>query len=140
SLRVDNLFEDDLLLVMAPDHKLANKKSVRPQELAGENVIIYPPRNESTFLNKVIFPAGVRPGAVLEVTLTEAILELASAGMGIGLLARWAAAPWVKSHRIAARPLANGGYRRQWRAVTMAKDRKSTRLNSSHRTISYAVF
>src|SRR5438270_4682286 len=40
TLRVDNLFEDDLLVVMAPDHKLANKRSVRPQELAGENLII----------------------------------------------------------------------------------------------------
>jgi LysR family transcriptional regulator, regulator for metE and metH len=68
----------------------------------------------------VIFPAGVRPGAVLEVTLTEAILELASAGMGIGFIARWAAAPYVKNHRLAARPLANGGYRRSWRAVTVA--------------------
>lgn len=120
SLRADELFEDDLLLVMAPDHKLARKKSIRPQELAGENVLIYPPRNESTMLNRVIYPAGVRPGAVLEVTLTEAILELASAGMGIGLLARWAAMPWVKNHRIAARPLANGGYHRHWRAVTLA--------------------
>lgn len=120
AFRVDDLFHDDLLLVMASDHRLASKKSVRPQELAGENVIIYPPRNESTFLNKVIFPAGVRPGAVLEVTLTEAILELASAGMGIGFIARWAAAPYVKNRRIAARPLANGGYRRHWRAVTMA--------------------
>jgi LysR family transcriptional regulator, regulator for metE and metH len=120
SLRVDDLFHDDLLLVMAPDHKLASKKSVRPQELAGENVIIYPPRNESTFLNKVIFPAGVRPGAVLEVTLTEAILELASAGMGIGFIARWAAAPYVRNRRLAARPLANGGFQRTWRAVTIA--------------------
>ena len=120
ALRVESLFEDDLLLVMAPDHKLARKKSIRPQELAGENVLIYPPRNESTMLNHVIYPAGIRPGGVLEVTLTEAILELASAGMGIGLLARWAAMPWVKNHRVAARPLANGGYRRQWRAVTMA--------------------
>jgi LysR family transcriptional regulator for metE and metH len=120
SLRVDSLFEDDLLLVMAPDHRLARKKSIRPQELAGEHVLIYPPRNESTMLNRVIYPAGVRPGAVLEVSLTEAILELAGAGMGIGLLARWAAMPWVRNHRVAARPLANGGFRRHWKAVTMA--------------------
>ena len=120
TLRVDDLFEDDLLVVMAPDHHLAKKKSIRAQELAGESVIIYPPRNESTLLNKVIFAAGVRPGAVLEVTLTEAILELASAGMGVGFIARWAVAPWVKNRRIAARPLANGGYRRVWKAVTVA--------------------
>jgi len=83
-------------------------------------VLIYPPRNESTMLNNVIYPAGVTPGAVLEVSLTEAILELAGAGMGIGLLARWAAAPRVKSGHIAARPLANGGYHRTWKAVTLA--------------------
>src|SRR5437660_1851753 len=57
ALHVEDLFEDDLLVVMAPDHKLARKKSVSPQELAGENVIIYPPRNESTLLNHVMFPA-----------------------------------------------------------------------------------
>src|SRR4051812_24547719 len=63
ALRAEDLFEDDLLLVMAPDHELAKKKSIRPQELAGESVLIYPPRNESTLLNRVIYPAGVRPGA-----------------------------------------------------------------------------
>ena len=40
--------------------------------------------------------------------------------MGIGFIARWAVAPWVKNRRIAARPLANGGYRRVWKAVTVA--------------------
>jgi LysR family transcriptional regulator, regulator for metE and metH len=119
-LHAEPLFEDDLVLVMAPEHRLAKNKTVRPQELAGETVLIYPPRKESTMLNNVIYPAGVTPGAVLEVSLTEAILELAGAGMGIGLLARWAAAPRVKSGHIAARPLANGGYHRTWKAVTLA--------------------
>src|SRR5207248_10682950 len=35
---------------------------------------------------------------------------------------------------------ANAGLGRRIRADLVARDRKSTRLNSSHRTISYAVF
>jgi LysR family transcriptional regulator for metE and metH len=123
-LRVDELFEDDLVLVMSSDHRLARKRSVRAEDLAGETMLIYPPRKESTLLNRVLHPAGIVPAAVLEVALTEAILEFASAGMGIGLLARWAAEPWVKTGCIAARPLSNGGYRRNWKAVTLAASQR----------------
>src|SRR3712207_9065388 len=40
-------------------------------------------------------------------------------------------------HRLVARPRARG---RGQRALLRARDRKSTRLNSSHANISYAVF
>src|SRR5438045_6568746 len=52
------------------------------------------------------------------------------------LLARRAAEP----ERIADRPLPGGGSPRPPRLVSGPRDRKSTRLNSSHLGISYAVF
>src|SRR5207248_11770062 len=45
--------------------------------------------------------------------------------------------PWFETHRLRDAPHREGGEEHR---ASDASDRKSTRLNSSHRTISYAVF
>jgi LysR family transcriptional regulator for metE and metH len=119
SLRSTPMFEDELVLVMAPGHRLAASSHVQPRDLADETVLIYPPREESTLLRKILQPAGVEPQRVLEVPLTEAIIEMAAAGTGIGFLARWAVAPQVETGRVVVRPVSSRGFRRQWHAVTL---------------------
>ena len=119
SLRVMPMFEDELVLVMSPKHRLASVSLVRPRDLATETILIYPPREESTLINKLLKPAGVEAQRVIEVPLTEAIVELAGAGTGIGFLARWAVAPAIEAGKVAIRPLGGRGFRRQWYAVTL---------------------
>jgi DNA-binding transcriptional LysR family regulator len=60
--------------------------------------------------------------------LTEAIIELAAAGTGIGFLARWAVAPQLDAGRVVARPLSTRGFRRQWCAVTLRNQPKTPYL------------
>jgi LysR family transcriptional regulator, regulator for metE and metH len=121
ALRLTPMFEDELVLVMAPEHRLASCDHVQPRELAGETVVIYPPREESTLLRRVLQPAGVEPQRIIEAPLTEAIIEMAAAGTGIGFLARWAVAPHVEAGRVVVRPVCSRGFRRQWYAVTLKK-------------------
>src|ERR1700736_1767623 len=119
SLRTTPMFEDELVLVMSPKHRLAAASQVRPKDMAAETALIYPPREQSTLINKVLKPAGVEPQRVVEVPLTEAIIEMAGAATGIGFLARWAVAPYVEAGKVAIRPLSGRGFRRQWHAVTL---------------------
>jgi LysR family transcriptional regulator for metE and metH len=119
SVRVTPMFEDELVFAMSPRHRLASASAVRPKDLETETVLIYPPREESTLINKILKPAGVEAQRVIEVPLTEAIVELAAAGTGIGFLARWAVAPSVEAGKVAIRPLSGRGFRRQWYAVTL---------------------
>jgi len=119
SLQVTPMFEDELVLVMSPKHRLAGASQVRPKDLETETVLIYPPREESTLINQLLKPAGVETQRVIEVPLTEAIVELAGAGTGIGFLARWAVAPAVEAGKVAIRPMGGRGFRRQWYAVTL---------------------
>ena len=119
SLQVTPMFEDELVLVMSPKHRLAGASQVRPKDLETETVLIYPPREESTLINQLLKPAGVEAQRVIEVPLTEAIVELAGAGTGIGFLARWAVAPAVEAGKVAIRPLGGRGFKRQWFAVTL---------------------
>src|SRR5215467_9722076 len=88
SLQLTPMFEDELFMVMTGDHRLAANSSIHPKDLAQETVLCYPPREESTLLNKVLKPAGFEPQTIIEVPLTEAIVELAAAGTGVALLAR----------------------------------------------------
>jgi len=74
SLQLSLLCEDELLIVMSPDHPLAARRRIQPQDLAGETILIYPPREESTLILKVLEPAGVTPGRIMEIPLTEAIV------------------------------------------------------------------
>jgi LysR family transcriptional regulator for metE and metH len=120
SLRVTPMFEDELVLVVSPKHRpCCSQSSSRPKDLETETVLIYPPREESTLINKLLKPAGVEAQRVIEVPLTEAIVELAAAGTGIGFLARWAVAPAVEAGKVAIRPMGGRGFRRRWHAVTM---------------------
>ena len=119
NLHLSPLGEDEMVLVMSPQHPLAAKRSIKPQDLAKETVLIYPPRAESTLIRKVMEPAGVQPFRVMEIPLTEAILELAAAGTGLAFIAHWAVAPYVESGKVAARPLCDSGFHRQWFAVTL---------------------
>jgi LysR family transcriptional regulator for metE and metH len=118
SLRVTPMFEDELVLVMSPDHRLAEFEIVPPRELEGETVLIYPPKEESTLLG-ILRPAGVEPERILEIPLTEAIVELAGAGTGVAFMPRWAVSPQVDSRRVLVRPLGSKGFLRRWYAVTL---------------------
>lgn len=118
NLRLTPMFEDEMVLVMSPQHRLAAQAQISAKELAGETALVYPPREESTLL-KIIHAAGVEPERVLEIPLTEAIIELAAAGTGVGFLARWAVAPHEEFKKVVTRPLSNRGCKRQWHAVTL---------------------
>lgn len=121
-IRQTTLFEDEMLLVMSPQHPLAKKDHVRPAELAEETILVYPPRAESMLLVQVMQPAGVAPGRVIEIPLTEGLIELAAAGTGIGMLATWAVASDVRSKKVVAKPIGSHGLHRTWYALTLREN------------------
>jgi LysR family transcriptional regulator for metE and metH len=81
-------------------------------------VLLYNLREEeSTFLNNVLRPAGVRPAGLSRVELTEAMIELVKAGMGVSVMARWAVAPHVRAGSVITLPITAGGVKRRWSAM-----------------------
>ncbi len=119
SLLLTPACEDELMVVTGPRHRLASSTHVQPRDLAGETVLCYPPKEESTLLLKVLRPAGVEPDRVLEIPLTESIVDMAEAGLGVAFLARWAITTYLQSGRVVARPLSRSGFRRHWYAATL---------------------
>jgi LysR family transcriptional regulator for metE and metH len=125
NLETSLLCEDELLVVMSPKHPLAARRRLEPEDLAGETILIYPPREESTLLTKILEPAEVAPGRIMEIPLTEAIVEMAAAGAGIAFMACWAVSPHLQSGKLVGRSLGSPGVRRQWYAVTLRNHHKT---------------
>jgi LysR family transcriptional regulator, regulator for metE and metH len=113
------LFQDELVAVMRPDHPLASRPHLRPADFADQHLLIYSTPEENIFMQRLLLPAGIVPAKVTQVQLTEAIVELVKAGLGISVLATWAVAPQVESGALAARPLTRQGLRRQWSAARL---------------------
>ncbi len=113
------LFRDDLVVVMRPNHPLSRKRFVEPEDFSEENLITYAGREESCFCRQVLEPAGVEPKRVWQVQLTEGMIELAKAGLGITVMARWAARPYLKAKELVALPLTREGVFRDWSAATL---------------------
>ncbi len=120
-IRYTLLFEDDVVIVVPPKHRLAAKNCAAPEDFAGENILVYPPGAESTLLTKVLEPAGIQPWKVQEVLLTEVILEMVMGGLGIAALPRWAVGPQLASGALIGVSLQPPGYRWQW-SVAQLRD------------------
>jgi LysR family transcriptional regulator for metE and metH len=122
------LFRDELVAVVAPGHPWTKQRFARAEDFAQEHLLSYSvSRQESTLFRELLTPAGVTPRELSRVELTEAIIELVRAGLGVGVLARWAVAPQVSLGAVETVPITEKGLQREWSAVTLKL--KSTPLH-----------
>ena len=57
-IRYMPLFEDESLIAVPPEHWLASKSYAAPENFATETILLYPPKEDSTLLMKILQPAG----------------------------------------------------------------------------------
>jgi LysR family transcriptional regulator for metE and metH len=114
------LFEDELVLITSPSHRLASRGFVTAADLASEHLFVYSePRDDNPVFRHLLEPARVTPRRVSTVQLTEAIVEMVKAGLGVAGLASWAVSPYIDAGTVAALRLTPDGVRRRWQAVTL---------------------
>jgi LysR family transcriptional regulator, regulator for metE and metH len=119
-LRVRPLFEDEHAAIVAPNHAFASRPFVRPEDFTGERLLLYSGSTEDSFtVQQVLRPAGVQPGRISFVMLTEAILAMVRAGLGISVMQTWAVEPAIRSGEVRAVPISPTGIQRRWSAVTL---------------------
>jgi LysR family transcriptional regulator, regulator for metE and metH len=111
------LFDDELLVLVDPAHRWARRKHVELEELRTETIFLYGPKEHSRVLNDSLIPAGVTASQVKELQLTEAIVAMVRAGLGIGILARWAIQPEIVRGELRGLPVVPERIERSWKAV-----------------------
>jgi LysR family transcriptional regulator for metE and metH len=111
------LFADEIVLVMAASHPLAAKRTLGAADLRTTTLLSpnVSPAAARWFTSHVF---GARPPTKLSfqfLPLTEAILDLARAGMGVAVLSDWIATPHLGRGDLIAKRLTAGPLRRPWR-------------------------
>ena len=115
------LFDDELMLIVAPDHRMARKTHASLKELRAETLLIYGAARQSHVVSRVLTPAGVIPADIKEMHLTEAIIEMVKAGLGVAILARWAVEPHLQNGSLSGLRLGTKGHHRTWHAVMRSR-------------------
>lgn len=112
------LFRDELVLCVAPTHRLADRRSVEAADLADESYLTYNPRPAPGFeFDRFIGPAQTYPRTVTIVQQTNAIAELVAADAGVSILSRWALAPLIDAGRIVEVRCGDEGLPLEWNAL-----------------------
>ncbi|SFF05999.1 LysR family transcriptional regulator, regulator for metE and metH [Chitinophaga sp. CF118] len=112
--RYDVLFDDELMVVTSPQHAFARRKKVKAADISEETLILYSFGN-----NDGPVPGGLlQPKQVMTLPLTEAIIEMVKANMGITVMANWAVKQYTRSKDLAVIPLDTSLRKRRWYACT----------------------
>jgi LysR family transcriptional regulator for metE and metH len=61
----------------------------------------------------------VIPRRVTQIELTEALIEMVRAGIGVAVLAQWAVAPYVQAGKLTTTRFTEPGLRRRWSAALL---------------------
>ena len=122
-VRFDPLFDDELVAVVPPTHPWARRPFVSAEDFGAEHLIMYTTADGTTTVSReVLAPAGVVPERVTRIQLTEAIVQLVGAGLGVSVLSRWALGPAVRSGLVTPVKLTEGGFSRKWFVAVRADD------------------
>ena len=118
SLDVRPLFVDELVAVCPANHQLARHEYLEATDFLADPFITYSVIAETGFEQELLWrPAGCRPSKYIRAGLTDAVIELVRAGMGLSILSRWAVQPYLASGDLVCLPLTKSGLVLQWSAI-----------------------
>lgn len=117
-IRYTPLFDYEMQLAVSPNHPLAARGFVEPQDLAGETLLTYPVcRDRLDIFNRFLDPAGIEPHAVRTAELTVILLQQVASGRGVAALPNWALQEALPKGNLRGLSLGAEG---MWRTLYMA--------------------
>jgi LysR family cyn operon transcriptional activator len=122
ALKVTELFEDELVLVVGRSHRLANRKEARVAEIEQERLILFERgasirRATEQFFERV----NISPRLALESNDTYFIKLMVQHGLGVSLLPSWSVRDEVKAGTLAKLRIAGQRLPRSVAMVSLAR-------------------
>ncbi|MDC9593991.1 HTH-type transcriptional regulator MetR [Xenorhabdus sp. IM139775] len=118
------LFDYEVKLVIAPDHPLANKSDIHPQDLAAETLLIYPvQRQRFDIWRRFLQPAQVTP-TLKTVDNTLLLIQMVAARLGIAALPHWAVETFERQGLVVTQTLGEGLWSRLYAACREGEQRQ----------------
>ncbi|MEQ6165845.1 LysR family transcriptional regulator [Ekhidna sp. MALMAid0563] len=125
------IFRDEVFALVPTGHPWTKRPYVEAKDFEDQNIIIhsYPLESVSLF-SQLLIPEGIKPKKVMQVQVTEAVVELVKAGMGVNVMAKWIVEPYLKDNKLALVPVTKRGMHRTWHAITLKDDKRPQYLEN----------
>ncbi|MGH7777966.1 MAG: LysR family transcriptional regulator [Candidatus Dormibacterales bacterium] len=102
-------YEEELVLVVPPDHPFTRKRALRMADLDGEKMVLFDRTSSYYELTQALFlGAGVTPRLVMELDSIEAAKKMVERRLGVALLPRTAVAREMAQGTLRQLPIADG--------------------------------
>ncbi len=112
------------VLITPPDHPLAKRRSISPQEIAGETILMREVGSGTRLLaERFLAKHGVKPRIGMEIGSNETIKQAVMAGLGIAFISAHTIATEIDDGRLAVLDLVGLPEIRQWFVVRLAAKR-----------------
>lgn len=118
------LFNFEVVLAVAPNHRLATKAHITPDDLSEERLISYPIPRARQDLFKSFLPEAVFNGEHKTVEQGQYLLQLVAANQGIAALPDWLVSNYVKQGLLVTRRLGIGIFRTMYLATRQSDKHK----------------
>ena len=119
-----SLGEVTMPLVVSPDHPLARRLHIQPQDLTTETLLIYPvQRQRFDIWRRFLQPAGVSP-QIKTVDNTLLMIQMVAARMGIAALPHWAVENFERQGMVVTKTLGEGLWSRLYAANRSGEQRQ----------------
>ncbi|ECI9975180.1 HTH-type transcriptional regulator MetR [Salmonella enterica] len=124
-LHYSPMFDFEVRLVLAPDHPLASKTQITPEDLASETLLIYPvQRSRLDVWRHFLQPAGISP-LLKSVDNTLLLIQMVAARMGIAALPHWVVESVERQGLVVTKTLGDGLWSRLYAAVRDGDQRQA---------------
>ncbi|MDN3610307.1 HTH-type transcriptional regulator MetR [Vibrio ostreicida] len=119
------LFDFEMRLVTATNHRLASKTSIEPQDLQSETMLSYPvQKNRLDVVKHFLQPAGIEPAKWKQADNTLMLVQMVSAGLGVAALPNWAISEFSRQGLITSLSFGSGLSRRLFAATRHGEKNK----------------
>lgn len=123
------LFGFDILLALAPDHPLCQRRYILPEQLREETLITYPvTRDRLDIFTRFLQPAGIEPQAHRTSEHTSIMLQLVANRRGVCAVPSWVLGPQLQAGRLCARRLGRRGLRSTLQAAVRSAEQDLPQL------------
>jgi DNA-binding transcriptional LysR family regulator len=122
------LYEDDLALVAAPEHRFAQRRSATVEEIGRESLILFDRGSSYNALIQGVFRQhGIVPKTLMEMDTIEGTKKMVEEGMGIALLPKVSTEREIEQGRLTLVAVSNATMPRRQISLIFRKNRKQPR-------------
>lgn len=131
ALTYTELFRDEMMVVVPAHHPWTKKPYVEAEDFREQNVFIHSyPIESVTLFNQVLMPEGVKPKKVMPIQVTDAVLQMIKAGLGVQVMARWMVDPYLADNNLDLVPVTKKGLYRTWYAAHLNQPEAPAYINN----------